>query len=95
MIPTICSGLCTFLTVRSENRLKKKNNHDKAMMLLLREQLRYSHERFIHRGNISGEDLGEFEEMYEVYHALGGNGVGTVWKNDLEKLERSNENGYY
>lgn len=63
------------------------------MMLLLRGQLRSLHDRFMKRGNISDEDLGSFEEMYEVYHTLGGNGIGTVWKNDLEKLERSKDHG--
>lgn len=64
-------------------------------MLLLRCQLRNLHDRFMNKGNISDEDLGSFEEMYEVYHGLGGNGIGTVWKNDLEKLERSRDNGDY
>lgn len=57
-------------------------------MLLLRGELREFHKRCMAEGKISDDDLGSFEEMYSVYHALGGNGVGTVWKNDLEKLER-------
>ena len=71
--------------------MNKKNNNDKAMMLLLRGQLSAFHTKFMSKGNISDEDLGSFEEMYEVYHSLGGNGIGTVWKNDLEKLERKKE----
>lgn len=63
------------------------------MMLLLRGELREFHKRCMDEGCISDDDLGSFEEMYEVYHSLGGNGVGTVWKNDLEKLERRISNG--
>lgn len=57
-------------------------------MLLLRGELREFHKRCMSEGKISDEDLGMFEEMYDVYHSLGGNGIGTVWKEDLEKLER-------
>lgn len=83
--------MCAFLTVRAEHKVKKKGNAEKAMMLLLRGELREFHRRFMSKGYISDDDLGSFEEMYEVYHNLGGNGIGTVWKNDLEKLERKRE----
>lgn len=93
VIPIVCSATCTFLTVRAENKVKKKGNSDKALMMLLRRELREFHERYMAVGKISDDELGTFEEMYEVYHNLGGNGVGTVWKNDLEKLERRRDNG--
>lgn len=93
VIPIVCSATCTFLTVRAENRVKKKGNSEKAMMLLLRRELREFHKQYMDSGKISDTELGTFEEMYDVYHNLGGNGVGTVWKNDLEKLERRTGNG--
>lgn len=80
--------MCTYLTWRAQNAVKKKNDTDKAMMLLLRRELREFHQKHMANRCISDDELGTFEEMYEVYHNLGGNGVGTVWKNDLEKLER-------
>lgn len=57
-------------------------------MLLMRRELRDLHTTYMEKGYISDEELGSFEEIYEVYHGLGGNGVGTVWKTDLERLER-------
>lgn len=89
VVPTICSALCTFLTVRAENKVNRKDNIEKAMMFLLRGELRELYNRCMEAGKISDYDLGSFEEMYDVYHSLGWNSVGTVWKNDLEKLERS------
>lgn len=62
-------------------------------MLLLKRELREIHEDCMRKGVIADYELGLFEEIYEVYHGLGGNGTGTVWKNDLEKLERRIEDG--
>lgn len=80
--------MSTYLVWRAQNVVKKKNNNDKAMMLLLRRELREFHQVHMEAKCISDEDLGTFEEMYDVYHSLGGNGIGTVWKKDLESLER-------
>lgn len=68
--------------------MSKKTAADKALMLLMRRELMELHNTHISEGYISDTELGNFEEIYEVYHGLGGNGIGTVWKNDLEHLER-------
>lgn len=57
-------------------------------MVLMRRELRELHDQHMEAGKISPEALGDFNEIYEIYHELGGNGIGTVWKNDVEKLER-------
>lgn len=88
VVSVILTGVSTFLVWHLQNREKKKNNSDKAMMLLMRRELRELHDSRMKDGFISSDSLGEFEEIYEVYHNLGGNGVGTVWKEDVEKLER-------
>ena len=36
---------------------------------------------------ISSPDYTEFEEMYNVYHNLGGNGTATKWFNKIKELE--------
>lgn len=88
LLSVILTAVCTFLVWKAQNTVKKKTGIDKAMMVLMRRELRLLHARHMERGYINDEDLGEFEEVYEVYHSLGGNGQGTVWKNDVEKLER-------
>ena len=37
---------------------------------------------------ITADDLAEYMEIYETYHTLHGNGRGTLWMKDVEKLER-------
>lgn len=88
IVPVVCSSVCTVLTVRADHKVKKKSNTDKALMFLMKGQMRMRYEKFMADGYIDDADLGTFEEMYEVYHNLGGNGTGTIWKNDLERLER-------
>ena len=43
----------------------------------------------IHMKNkqITLDDLEDFSDMYEVYHAAGGNGTGTKMFEDIKKLE--------
>lgn len=92
IVSVIVSGLMTMVSGvilwKVQNSDKKKKGSDKAMMLLMRRELRLLHEKWIAKGYVTDIALGEFEEIYEVYHELNGNGVGTVWKNDMEKLER-------
>lgn len=88
IVSVVLTGVSTYMVWHLQNTDKKKKNNDKAMMLLMRRELRELHEKHVSEGFITSEQLGEFEEIYEVYHSLGGNGTGTVWKNDVEKLER-------
>lgn len=92
IITAIVSGVMTIvsgvLLYRVQNTDKKKKNGDKAMMILMRRELRLLHEKWMEKGYVTDTALGEFEEIYEIYHSLGGNGTGTVWKTDLENLER-------
>lgn len=88
IICVILTGICTYLVWFMQNREKKKKNVDKAMKVLMRRELRELHDEHMRAGFIKPYQLGEFEEIYEIYHALGGNGTGTIWKEDVEKLER-------
>lgn len=66
---------------------KDKSNFDTALKLLLKHELKEYHAIFVKRGHISSEELSEFIEIYETYHNLGGNGMGTRLYNDILKLE--------
>lgn len=83
-LPVVFTGISTYLVWRFQN----KHKGNKAMMILMRRELRELHEKHMAAGSISSEELGEFQEIYEVYHELGGNGTGTVWKKDVEGLNR-------
>ena len=65
----------------------ERSANSKGMMLLLRGQLKAYHKEYMQRGYITSEELADYLEMYEAYHSLGGNGVATKWKEDVQKLE--------
>lgn len=38
-------------------------------------------------GKISSDDFTEYEEMYNAYHRLGGNGTATKWFDKIKELD--------
>ena len=65
---------------------KKRDNNSKGTMLLLRVQLIEYHDKYMHRGEIPSYAYQNFVEMYDVYHALGGNGMVTKMKQETDEL---------
>ena len=55
-------------------------------MLLLRVHLIEYHEKYMTMGEIPLYAYHNFLEMYEAYHALGGNGMVTKMKEEIEEL---------
>ena len=66
---------------------KERSANSKGMMLLLRGQLKTYHKEYMQRSYVTSEELADYLEMYDAYHSLGGNGVATKWKEDIERLE--------
>ena len=70
--------------------LKSQRNDRKAnstgTMLLLRVQLIEYHDKWTERGYVTKVGLQNFIEMYECYHNLGGNGMITDLKKQVEDL---------
>ena len=82
---------------RIETERKLRENNSKGTMLLLRVQLIEYHNKYIKLGDIPSYAYENFLEMYDAYHALGGNGMITKMKNEIEELHlkkrgRENEN---
>lgn len=88
IVSVILTGVSSYMVWYMQNREKKKNVNEKAMKVLMRRELRELHDVHMAKGEIDTESLGEFEEIYEIYHQLGGNGIGTLWKEDVERLVR-------
>lgn len=70
-----------------KERKKDRGALEKGMMLLLRAKLIEYHKEWTDRGYITTHGIQNFLEMYEVYHNLGGNGMVTHLKEEVEKLE--------
>lgn len=88
VLSAVVAPLMGLLVWQMQRLITKKDESSKALKILLRVMMEDKHERFMNQHFIKSDELAEFREMYEVYHNLGGNGRGTVWMDDLEKLER-------
>ena len=55
-------------------------------MLLLRVQLIEYHDKYVKLGEIPSYAFDNFVEMYNAYHALGGNGMVTKMYNEIQEL---------
>lgn len=76
-------------TERKE-RIAKENNVRNAsaegMMLLLRLKLIEYHSEYVRKGNIPSYAYENFNDMYNTYHKLGGNGMVTKMREEIEEL---------
>lgn len=69
-----------------QNQKKDRDANTKGTMLLLRVQLIEYHDRYMALGSIPSYAYENFQEMYEAYHKLGGNGMITKMKEEIEEL---------
>ena len=72
---------------------KQKQDRDansKGTMLLLRVQLIEYHEEWMPRGYVTKHGIENFLEMYNAYHALGGNGMVTHLLEEVNELPIKN-----
>lgn len=65
---------------------KDRTANSTGTMLLLRVQLIEYHEKWTKRGYVSKHGLENFLEMYNAYHALGGNGMVTHLLEEVDEL---------
>lgn len=72
-------------TTLKENQYANQNRF-KGTMLLLRVQLIEYHSKYTQLGNIPSYAYENFCEMYKAYHDLGGNGMITKMKHEIDEL---------
>lgn len=65
---------------------RDRDANSKGTMLLLRVQLIEYHDKYTKLGEIPSYAYQNFVEMYEAYHALGGNGMVTKMYDEIEEL---------
>lgn len=71
---------------------KSRDANSKGTMLLLRVQLIEYHDKYMKRGSIPSYAYENFIEMYDAYHELGGNGMVTHMKEEIEELSFNKAN---
>ena len=65
---------------------KDRDANSKGTMLLLRVQLIEYHDKYVKLGESPSYAFDNFVEMYNAYHALGGNGMVTKMYNEIQEL---------
>lgn len=78
--------LLTYIVWLLQRQKKDRDANSRGTMLLLRVQLIEYHDRYTKIGNIPSYAYQNFIEMYEAYHELGGNGMITKMKEEIEEL---------
>lgn len=70
---------------------KTRDANSQGTMLLLRVQLIEYHDKYIKKGFIPSYAYENFDEMYKAYHKLGGNGMVTHMKEEIDQLHFNKE----
>ncbi len=76
-----------------QQQKKDKDANSKGTMLLLRVQLIEYHDKYMKLGEIPSYAYDNFIEMYNAYHALGGNGMVTKMYNEIQALHLGKAGG--
>ena len=69
-----------------QQQKKDRDANSKGTMLLLRVQMNEYHDQYVKLGEIPSYAFDNFVEMYNAYHALGGNGMVTKMYNEIQEL---------
>lgn len=69
-----------------QQQKKDKKANERGTMLLLRVQLIEYHTKYMRLGEIPSYAYQNFEEMYEAYHDLGGNGMVKKMYEEIKEL---------
>ena len=92
-LPIILSALMSYVVFLLKEQKKDRDANAKGTMLLLRVQLIEYHDKYVEEGEIPSYAYDNFVEMYEAYHALGGNGMVTKMYNEIQGLHLQTKNG--
>ena len=93
VLPVLLGYIVWLLKTQATERMtaekKQKDETEKSnkgMMLLLRIQLIEYHDKYMELGKIPSYAYDNFCELYDTYHDLGGNGMVTKMKDEIDSL---------
>lgn len=85
-LPIVLTTLTGYIVFLLKNQKKDRDANSRGTMLLLKVQLIEYHAEWEARGYVTKHGLQNFLEMYDAYHALGGNGMVTELLNEVKEL---------
>ena len=84
--------LLSYIVWLLQRQKKERDAQSKGTMLLLRVQLIEYHDKYMRAGEIPSYAYENFCEMYEAYHALGGNGMIEKMQGEIGQLHLKGKN---
>lgn len=85
-LPIVLTSFLGYVVWVLKQQKKDRDANSKGTMLLLRVQLIEYHDKYVELGEIPSYAYDNFNEMYEAYHALGGNGMVTKMRDEIQEL---------
>lgn len=85
-LPIVLTALMGYIVWLLKKQKKDRDANSKGTMLLLRVQLIEYHDKYTILDSIPPYAYENFCEMYEAYHELGGNGMITKMKEEIDEL---------
>ena len=92
-LPIILTSVLGYVVWLLKEQKKDRDANSKGTMLLLRVQLIEYHDKYVALGEIPSYSYDNFVEMYNAYHALGGNGMVTKMYNEIQSLHLQKKDG--
>lgn len=85
-LPIVLTSFLGYVVWVLKQQKKDRDANSKGTMLLLRVQLIEYHDKYVELGEIPSYVYDNFNDMYEAYHALGGNGMVTKMRDEIQEL---------
>ena len=84
LIGAAVTAALSFITWYLKRIVSKMNTRDKVDLVTLRGMLYLEHD-ILMRKEMTVQELHDYEELYDVYHSIGGNGTATVLFEEVKK----------
>ena len=85
-LPIILTALMGYIVWILKRQKKDRDANSRGTMLLLRVQIIEYHDKYVREGKIPSYAYENFDEMYQAYHELGGNGMITKMYEEVQEL---------
>lgn len=86
-LPAVLTSALGYIVWLLKQQKRDRDANSRGTMLMLRAKLIECHRDWTQRGYVTKHGLENFLEMYDAYHALGGNGMVTHLLEEVEELQ--------
>ncbi len=85
-LPVVLTAFMGYIVWLLKKQKRDRDANSKGTMLLLKVKLIEYHDKYMERGEIPSYIYPIYNDMYDAYHALGGNGMATKMKKEIDEL---------